>query len=174
MPEAVILGGANGAGKTTFARHFVPLAFPNAAFLNADEIQREGDALGSPLAAGRELMRRLDDAVATGRDFAVETTLSSSQYARRMPAWRTRGYTITLIFLEVPDPDFAVARVALRVAMGGHNIPEEDVRRRYARGKALFESVYRSLADVWYWYKWNGEAYEIHQHSSNTPQPGGD
>ena len=57
--------------------------------------------------------------------------------------------------------------------MGGHNIPEEDVRRRSARGMALFESIYRSLADVWYWYKWNGEAYEIHQHSANTPQPGG-
>ena len=57
--------------------------------------------------------------------------------------------------------------------MGGHNIPEEDVCRRCARGMALFESIYRSLADVWYWYKWNGEAYEIHQHSANTPQPGG-
>lgn len=173
MPEAVLIAGANGAGKTTFARHFVPLAFPNAAFLNADEIQREGGALESPLAAGRELIRRLGNIVANERDFAVETTLSSSQYARRIPAWRTRGYTITLIFLEVPDADFAVARVALRVAMGGHNIPEEDVRRRCARGMALFESIYRSLADVWYWYKWNGEAYEIHQHSANTPQPGG-
>ena len=107
----------------------------------------------SPLAAGREPIRRLGNVVANGRDFAVETTLSSSQYARRIPAGRTRGYTTTLIFLEVPDADFAVARVALRVAMGGHNIPEEDVCRRCARGMALFESIYRSLADVWYWYK---------------------
>lgn len=150
MPEAVLIAGANGAGKTTFARHFVQLAFPNAAFLNADEIQREGGALESPLAAGRELIRRLGNIVANEHDFGVETTLSSSQYARRIPAWRTRGYTITLIFLEVPDADFAVARVALRVTLGGHNIPEEDVRRRSARGMALFASIYRSLADVWH------------------------
>jgi len=67
-----------------------------------------------------------------------------------------------LIFLEVPDSDFALARVALRVAMGGHSIPEDDVRRRYTRGLALFGTVYRSIADVWYWYKWNGKTYEIH------------
>lgn len=66
-----------------------------------------------------------------------------------------RGYTITLIFLEVPDADFAVARVALRVAMGGHPSPEDDVRRIYARGSALSETVYRSLADVWYRHKRN-------------------
>ena len=66
-------------GKTTFAGPFVPLAFPNAAFLNADEIEREGGALESPLAAGRELIRRLGNIVANERDFAVETTLSSSQ-----------------------------------------------------------------------------------------------
>ena len=72
-----------------------------------------------PLAAGRGLIRRLGNVVANERDFAVETTLSSSQYARRIPAWRTRGYTVTLIFLEVRDADLAVVRVALRVAMGG-------------------------------------------------------
>lgn len=174
MPEAVLIAGANGAGKTTFARHFVPLAFPQAEFLNADEIQREGGSMGSPLAAGRELIRRLEEAVSAGRDFAVETTLSSAQYARRIPAWQAQGYTTTLIFLEVPSSDFAVARVAKRVAMGGHNIPEKDIRRRYERGLALFESPYRSLADVWYWYQWNGQEYEIHQQSANAPRPGGD
>jgi predicted ABC-type ATPase len=79
MPGAVLIAGANGAGRTTFARHFVPMAFPNATFLNADEIQREGGALESPLAAGRELIRRLGNTVANERDFAVETTLPSSQ-----------------------------------------------------------------------------------------------
>jgi predicted ABC-type ATPase len=150
------------------------LEFPSAAFLNADESQREGGALELPLAAGRGLIRRLGNVVANERDFAVETTLSSPQYARRIPAWRTRGYTVTLIFLKVRDADFAVARVALRIAMGGHSIPEEDDRRRCARGMALFEKSYRSLADMWYWYKWNEEAYEIHQHAANTPQPDGD
>jgi predicted ABC-type ATPase len=174
MPEAVLIAGANGAGKTTFARHFIPATFPHAEFLNADEIQTEQGSRATPLAAGRELIRRLDDAVSAARDFAVETTLSSAQYARRLPAWRSLGYTSTLIFLEVPNAEFAIARVANRVAKGGHSIPEQDIRRRYSRGLALFQSVYRPLVDVWYWYRWNGEAYEVYQNASNARQSGGD
>ena len=58
-PEAVLIAGANGAGKTTFAREFLHVRYPGASFLNADEIQREGGALSHPVAAGRELIRRL-------------------------------------------------------------------------------------------------------------------
>ncbi len=163
MAEAVIIAGANGAGKTTFARHFVPAAFSGAVFLNADEIRRLSQTPLSPLAAGREMLRRLDAVVAAGADMAIETTLSSAQYARRIPGWKTQGYHVTLIFLEVPDADFAVARVALRVAHGGHDIPEGDIRRRYARGLALFKSTYRTLVDQWYWYRWNGQDYALHQ-----------
>ena len=127
MPDPVIIAGANGAAKTTFARHFVPMPFPNALFLNADEIQAESAKTASALAAGRELIRRLDEAVAVHQDFIVETKLSSKQYARKILAWQKVGYSVTLIFLEVPGPDFAVARVESRVAMGGHGIPEDDI-----------------------------------------------
>ena len=145
-PQAVLIGGANGAGKTTFARELVPLAFPQARFLNADEIAREGYA---PLGAGRELLRRLADAVAARNDFVLETTLSSARYARQVPAWRASGYTVVLHFIEVPDADFAVARVAARVAAGGHAVPEADIRRRYARGLRLFEEAYKPVVDRW-------------------------
>lgn len=82
----------------------------------------------------------------------VETTLSSLMYAREAPAWRQAGYSIWLYFLEVATADIAVARIALRVAAGGHGIPERDIRRRYARGLRLLPA-YRSLADVWYHYR---------------------
>ncbi|MFA7262546.1 MAG: zeta toxin family protein [Caulobacter sp.] len=152
MPDAVLIAGANGAGKTTFAMNFVPRTFPAAEFLNADEIQQEGDAPISPMAAGREVLRRLAGHLERREDFAVETTLSSEGYARMFPAWRARGYRITLHYLEVRSADFAVARVARRVAAGGHAIPEDDIRRRHARGLALFERVYRPAVDVWYHY----------------------
>jgi len=147
MAEAVLIAGANGAGKTTFARHFVPEAFPDAVFLNADEIQREGPL--SPLRAGRELIRRMEALVAQEADFAIETTLSSMGYARRIPHWQRAGYRVILFFLEVPSADFAVARVAKRVAGGGHDIPEADIRRRYSRGMDLFQEVYRQCVDQW-------------------------
>ncbi len=161
MPEAILIAGCNGAGKTTFARTFIPTAFPDAVFLNADEIQRESDVQLSPLQAGRELLNRLDVAVAMRSDFAIETTISSAQYARRFSGWREAGYYITLIFLEVPSEAFAISRVAHRVANGGHNIPEADIRRRYHRGLRQFEDTYRSAVDLWYHYRWREDEYEL-------------
>ncbi len=76
--------------------------------------------------------------------------MSSLLYARRAPAWRAAAYTVTLHFIELPSADFAVARVAARVAAGGHDIPEPDIRRRFARGRRLFDAAYKPLADAWY------------------------
>lgn len=61
MPEAVIMAGANGAGKTTFARQLVPTFYPGVPFLNVDEVQTEGLAFAHPVAAGRELLPRLEE-----------------------------------------------------------------------------------------------------------------
>lgn len=150
MPEAVIIAGANGAGKTTFARSFVPARFPGAHFLNADEISRESPAWSSHFAAGREMLARLRAAVEQRQDFAIETTLASRSYAQHIPVWREKGYRVTLHFIEVPSADFAVERVAQRVANGGHNIPEPDIRRRFDRGLRLFKETYRPIVSAWY------------------------
>jgi predicted ABC-type ATPase len=149
LPKAVIIAGSNGAGKTTFARSLLPLDHPECSFLNADEIQREGPQFASPVAAGRELLTRLGNLISAGQSFALETTLSSAMYARQIPGWRTLGYHMWLYFLEPVSADFAVARVAQRVAAGGHGIPEADIRRRFARGIALFPT-YQKLSDAWY------------------------
>jgi predicted ABC-type ATPase len=150
VPEAVLIAGANGAGKTTFAREFLHVRYPGASFLNADEIQREGGQFAHPVAAGRELLRRLDDLVARRMTFAVETTLSSSSYVARLGAWASAGYATTLHFIELPSAEFAVQRVATRVAAGGHAVAEADIRRRFARGVRLFPRVYKPLVDRWY------------------------
>ena len=96
--------------------------------------------------------------------FALETTLSSTMYARRIRAWRASGYRVSLHFIEVPSADFAVRRVAMRVAAGGHAVAESDVRRRYHRGVALFAQVYKPIVDEWYhWYS-NDGGLQLGQH----------
>ncbi len=117
MPEAILIAGANGAGKTTFARNQLPLAHAAAIFLNADEIQQTDPAFATPQAAARELLKRLDAIVAWRSDFALETTLSSMMYARRFPGWKAAGLTVSVYFLEVVTADLAVSRVARRVAL---------------------------------------------------------
>jgi predicted ABC-type ATPase len=165
MSHAIVIAGANGAGKTTFARQVLPVVFPGVPFLNVDEIQTENPAFAHPVAAGRELLRRLDEAERRGAAFAIETTLSSIMYARRMVRWKTWGYRICLHFIEVPSEEYAVQRVANRVAAGGHAVPEHDVRRRFHRGLALFQQVYKPLVDEWYhWYSDDG-GMSLVQHS---------
>lgn len=157
MPEAVVIAGANGAGKTTFARELLPALYPAIEFLNVDEIQADASTFAHPVAAGRELLRRLGEVERRRDNFAIETTLSSTMYARRMRSWKTWGYRLSLHFIELPSEEFAVRRVAMRVAAGGHSVPESDVRRRYRRGLALFAQVYKPLVDEWYhWFSDDG------------------
>ena len=149
-PIAVLIAGPNGAGKTTFARQFIPLLHPGVPFLNADEIQRESVRLASDTAAARELITRLDAAEHAVAPFAVETTLASRNYLTRVRRWSELGFRTVLHFIELPSADFAVARVRARVAAGGHAIPEDDIRRRFERGKRLFDELYKDSFDVSY------------------------
>ncbi len=70
-------------------------------------------------------------------------------YARMIPEWQALGFKVRLIFLRLDLADTAIERVALRVAHGGHNIPDEDIRRRFVRGLENFESVFKPLVDSW-------------------------
>ena len=149
QPKIVIIAGANGAGKTTFARRLLQDEHPECVFLNADEIQRQDMAFGSPAAAGREMLRRLRELESRVESVAIETTLSSRLHLRRIPDWKASGYVVWLYFLEVESADFSVARVAHRVSTGGHGIPDADIRRRYLRGLALLTD-YQAAVDAWY------------------------
>jgi predicted ABC-type ATPase len=155
--KAILIAGVNGAGKTSFAHELIPREHPEVPFLNADEIGSESRPLEHPVAAGRELLRRLGEKERFRESFVLETTLSSTMYARRIRSWKTTGYVVLLHFIEVPSSDFAVSRVAKRVAAGGHGVPESDIRRRFPRGLSLFEAVYKPLVDEWYhWYADDG------------------
>jgi predicted ABC-type ATPase len=70
--------------------------------------------------------------------------------------FRAQGYEVYLYFLWLPDVAMNVSRVAERVRQGGHNVPEEDIRRRYRRGIANFLRVYRPLTDFWIVYDNSG------------------
>ena len=148
-PTIVILGGPNGAGKSTCAAILIPDFVP---FINADEIAKTLPNFPSPAAdveAGRILLRRMDEYAEQNVDFAVETTLSSRALAPRIKRLQAAGYRFSLGYVWLPDVNLSIARVAERVRSGGHNIPEDVIRRRYKAGLKNFFELYRPIADVW-------------------------
>jgi len=150
--KIVIIAGPNGAGKTTFAREFLPFEAGCPLFINADLIAAglspfDPDAVA--FRAGRLMLAEIDRNAAAGESFAFETTLSGHTYIRRIRSWRSAGYVVKILFLSLPDPGEAIARVALRVRQGGHNVPPEVIRRRFATGLKNFMDVYRYQVDYW-------------------------
>ncbi len=148
----IIIAGPNGAGKTTFAREFLPNEAGCPTFVNADLIaeclnplQPEREAV----AAGRMMLDMIRRYVSEGRSFAFETTLSGRTYASMIPRWREQGYRVRLYFLRLPSPEVAITRVGQRVRDGGHNIPDDVIRRRFNSGWRNFQLLYQELVDEW-------------------------
>lgn len=158
-PQILIIAGPNGAGKTTFAREFLPHEAECPDFINADLIAAGLSPFrpeAAALRAGRLMLEEIASRIAGRRSFAFETTLSGLGYARQIPGWRELGFVVTLYFLSLDDVDLAIARVAARVAQGGHDIPEPVIRRRFAAGRRNLERRYARLVNAWKLYDNSG------------------
>ncbi|MDR1661581.1 MAG: zeta toxin family protein, partial [Azoarcus sp.] len=153
--KIIIIAGPHGAGKTTFARAFLPEEAACPRFINADMI-----AAGlSPFApqeaavkAARLMLEEIHDNAKHGESFAFETTLSGLSYLHLIKQWQKAGYRVNLYFLSLGSADAAVARIAERTRQGGISIPEDIVRRRFASGLCNFECYYRGYVDAWIMY----------------------
>lgn len=150
--KCYILAGPNGAGKTTFANEFLPIEAECLNFINADLIA-QGLSPFQPtkmaLEAGRIMIKQIADCLSKNESFAFETTLSGKGYYKKIIEWKKQGYEIIIYFFKLPSVEFAIERVKLRVAKGGHNVPEPDIRRRFKRSWNNFEMIYKPLADSW-------------------------
>lgn len=158
--KILIIAGPNGAGKTTFAREFLPREAGCPLFVNADLIASglSPFAPGSAnIRAGRIMIEEIESHVGRRESFAFETTLSGRRYGRMIPRWQRLGYTVKLVFLFVADVKLAIERVRVRVKQGGHDVPEDVIRRRYGAGWRNFQQLYRGLVDSWVVYDNSGE-----------------
>jgi predicted ABC-type ATPase len=150
-PTLCLIGGCNGAGKTTLARELLP-RLGLMRFLNADEIARGLSPLDPSFCAfraGRLLLEEARALIAAKGSFALESTLSGTAQVALIREAKACGYRILLHYLVINSATQAVDRVALRVKLGGHDVPEVDVRRRFERSRRHFPEDYLPLADEW-------------------------
>jgi predicted ABC-type ATPase len=107
--------------------------------------------------AGRVFLAELGRPARSRTSFAFETTLSGRVYAGRLRKWKAAGYRVEIAYLKIDSPELALKRIAARVRQGGHDVPKEDVVRRFSRSWINFARIYQPLADVWSVYDNSGE-----------------
>ncbi len=147
-----IIGGCNGAGKTTASYTVLPEVLGCKEFVNSDEIAH-GLSPFNPssvtTAAGRLMVQRIKELLGKDETFALETTLASKTYCGLAQKAQSKGYIVTVIFFWLRTPELALQRVAERVSNGGHDIPQAVTRRRYVSGINNFFKLYAPLVDCW-------------------------
>ena len=152
MPRLYILCGCNGAGKTTASYTMLPEILDCREFVNSDEFAKSlspFDPSTASVSASRYMLMRIQFLLDQGTDFSIETTLATRSLVSIIKDARSRGYTITILYLWVSSPEIALRRVQDRVNHGGHNIPEDVLRRRYSMGIKYLFNTYMPLSDRW-------------------------
>jgi len=150
--QLYIISGCNGAGKTTASYTVLPEILLCKEFVNADEIAK-GLSPFNPesmaIEAGRLMLKRIDELLATRTSFSIETTLATRSYTRLITRAQSAGYKVSLIYFWLNSPELAVNRVLQRVNEGGHNVPIDTIYRRYQAGINNLFRIYAPRVDYW-------------------------
>jgi predicted ABC-type ATPase len=155
VPALILLAGPNGAGKTTASEALLRDELRVDEFVNADAIAQGLSAFRpekAAMEAGRVMLQRLHHLTEQRANVAFESTLASRTFAPWIRGLLQTGYEFHLCYFWLPSADVSVERVQRRVRLGGHNVPEETIRRRYEAGLRNFFELYSPIASTWRFY----------------------
>ena len=155
MPTLVVIAGPNGCGKSTLTR---TRRFRDIEVIDPDAIARSART-NNPIEAGREALRRRREALREGRSFVIETTLAGKSVLGTIREARNAGYRVEVHYTCVAGPEQALDRIRTRVAQGGHDVPEQDAKRRFARS---LEQLPETIAEA-------NETHVYDNSDSDTP-----
>lgn len=130
-PEIRVFAGPNGSGKSTISGE----EWRIQPYINADDIAKEQRISNEEAAIVAEKMR--NDAVANNHSFSFETVLSTDRYPLLLERAKSNGYFIKGYYIFTCDPSINVARVMMRVAAGGHDVPVDKIISRYWKSRAM-------------------------------------
>jgi lipopolysaccharide/colanic/teichoic acid biosynthesis glycosyltransferase/predicted ABC-type ATPase len=146
-PFLLIVAGPNGAGKTTLTRWLRNQQIDFGEYINADDIA--AGLQGPEDARVREAQRiadvRREQCIAARRSFTFETVMSHPSKVDILKRAKEAGFFVQLFFVGTDDSEINIARVALRVRLGGHDVPEEKITSRWLRTMDLLAQAIRSV-----------------------------
>lgn len=152
MPTLYIISGCNGAGKTTASYSLLPEMLDCREFVNSDEFAKGLSPFNpekASIQASRYMLMKIRYLLKRQQDFAIETTLATRTLIKTAKMAQEAGYNVTLLYFWLKSPELAIERVRARVEAGGHNIPEETIRRRYSVGIYYFFQYYAPMCERW-------------------------
>lgn len=159
-PQLVILGGINGAGKSSTRDKYLIPDENNVVVIDPDKLskiyreqgldKRSADMQGSRLA-----ISMFEQAIRDKKDIFLETTLSGQTIFNRMDKAKNSGYETTTVYVGLSSVEAHIARVAHRVENGGHHIPEETIRDRFSKAEEQLIRAFEK-SDNFYYYDNSG------------------
>ena len=152
MAKLYIISGCNGAGKTTASYSLLPEMLNCTQFVNSDEFAKGLSPFHpekASIQSSRYMLMKFKYLLERQQDFAIETTLATRTLLKMAQKAQKAGYTVTLLYFWLNSPELAVERVRARVEAGGHDIPEETIRRRYQVGIDYFFHYYAPMCERW-------------------------
>jgi len=162
-PLMFLIAGVNGSGKTTFTKT-VLRKHPKLKVIDPDEIAK--NITGSfatidaeQVSAGKTALLTVQRCIQSKQSFIVESTISGRVYLRYLKQARDNGFKTVLVYVALSSAELSAERVALRVSKGGHNIPINDIKRRYPKS---FDNLkaHLQLSDLGYIYD-NSKGYAL-------------
>lgn len=153
MPFVRMIAGPNGSGKSTLTRRMLADGIDLGVYINPDDIAATlaGEYSDRVRRAQLQADRMRADCLKEGRSFSFETVMSHASKVAIFAKAKGLGFSTFLYAVATRDPQLNVDRVALRVRLGGHDVPSDRIVARYHRTLALLPDAIRT-ADCAYLY----------------------
>lgn len=130
MKTYTIIGGVNGVGKSSFTGVLKERSTDLGVIVDVDRITAELG--GNALTGGKAALRKIRECIERGVSFTQETTLSGYKTEATASQVKELGYHVRLFYIGLDSVEESLARIENRVKRGGHDIPSDDVVRRFA------------------------------------------
>ena len=130
MKTYTIIGGVNGVGKSSFTGVLKERSTDLGMIVDVDRITAELG--GNSLSGGKAALRKIGACIEKGISFTQETTLSGRKTEATAKQVKELGYHVRLFYIGLDTAEESLSRIANRVKRGGHDIPQDDVVRRFA------------------------------------------
>lgn len=139
MKIFTIIAGVNGCGKSSLTGALKAERKDLGILIDVDKLTVQH---GGAIQGGKAAVKKINDCIERGISFTQETTLSGAKTERTIQRAKESGYTIRLYYIGLDTAEDSLQRIQNRVSKGGHDIPTEDVLRRF---KNRFSDLLRIL-----------------------------